>query len=290
MTRLAAALVTLAALAAPAAAAPDPFETFIANVATNPKAAAASLSKCKLVLAPSGEARTPCALSLADFGGAGTTLKVARLKYGDVPQSMVEYVDADVEARAGGKLVATYHVIAVAGGTPDDGFAPAAIHVARLISDKDATAKAKAKQLPAAPAIKDATAPAPKGMEEQEQSDRANGLESLTNWLQGQLDRGRIADLASSGGVVFGSAPGQKYTGKAAGKGIEKWKLDLAQKGGITADGTGTVVFAATDIVGTLPDKTTITYAVLAVGAVHMIPGSGDMVWDTKLASFAVPQ
>lgn len=291
MKRLAAAALVICALAAPAAAATDPFETFMSNVATNPKAAAASLQACELLLAPNGEARTPCTLALADFGGA-QSLKVSRLKYGDVEQSVLAYIDADVQAIAGGKTIATYHVVAItsAMGNPDAGFQPQAMHVAKLISDKDAAAKAKAKQLPSPPAIKEKIAAAPKDMGDEDQNDRTSGIEEIENWAKGGLTKEALGELATDGGVIFGSAANQKYTGKSAGKSIVKWKLALQQKDGMTCDGDAMIVVGATDVVATLPDKTSLTYAALVVGVVRYDGMSGDHLWQTKLISFGVPQ
>jgi hypothetical protein len=288
------ALAAVAALAAPAAAKPDPFETYVANLAANPKAAAPHLTACQLVLLPSGETRTPCSLTLADLVGAqtGVTLKATRFKYGDIKESTVQYVEADVEARAGGKVIATFHVLEVGGmGNPDADWAPQAVHWARMISDKDAVAKAKAKQLPAAPAIKDAVPAPSKNPDDQDAQDRDEGISEIKSPLTGDALKDLVADTAGVG-VVFGSAPGQRMSGKGGAKSIKGWKLDLAQKGGITAAGDSLVVFAATDIVGTTKDKspTSITYAALVVGAMHMIPDSGDHVWETKMISFAVPQ
>lgn len=292
MKRSAAALLVLAALAAPAAAAPEPIAVFFANLASNPKAAAASLADCKLLLAPNGEARTPCTLALADLAGAqaGAKLAVKNIKYGDVKQSVLSYVEADVQVTAGGKAVATYHVIALDGGNPDAGFAPPAMHVAKMVSDKDAAAKAKAKQLAAAPAIGERWDRAPKGLGDDDTSDRNNGFDSLENWLKGGFSRDELAELADDDGVIYGSAPGQKYTGKAAAKQIKKWKLDLAQAGGVAGDGGAMIVFGATKITGTLPDKTVVPYVALVVEVVRFEQGSGDHLWSPKLISFAVPQ
>src|SRR5262249_4558940 len=162
-----------------------------------------SLQSCQLLLAPSGEARTPCALALTDFAGA-QTLKVSRLKYLDVKQSVLEYVDADVQALAGGKVIATYHVIAITGmGSPEAGFQPPRMHVVKLISDKDAAAKAKAKQLSAAPVIKEKIAAAPAGAGDDDQNDRTSGVEEIERWAKAGLTKDALADLATDGGVVF---------------------------------------------------------------------------------------
>jgi hypothetical protein len=294
MPRLAAAAIVFAALAAPAApaaaAAADPFVDFVANLATNPKAAAASLQSCQLLLAPSGEARTPCALALADFAGA-QTLKVSRLQYAEVKQSVLEYLDVDVQALAGGKVIATYRVIAITGmANPDAGFQPLAMHVVRLISDKDAAARGKAKQLGPARAVQDKVAAAPTGTSDDEQSDRTSGIEEIQRFAKGGLTKDALAEVAIDGGVVYGSAPGQKYTGKSAGASIKKWKLQLQQKDGVTCDGGSMIVYGATNVVATMPDRTSITYDALVVGVVRYDGMSGDHLWSTKLVSFGVPQ
>jgi hypothetical protein len=294
MNRLAAALVLVVIVAAarPAAAAPDPFKTFLSDLVSNPKGAAAYLKDCDLALLPDGEARTPCTIALADLVGAqaGVTFTAKNVKDSEIPQSTIEYLDADVDAKAGGKTIASFHVVEVGSSFNEAAlFVPYDVHWARVMSDKDATAKAKAKQLAAPPAIKDVVVPMPKGTDEQEQQDRDEGVRELKQVLSQDDLKGVLAGI-TDGGAVFGSARGQRYAGKRAGKQIASWKLGLAQKGGITATGNSLVVAATTDVVGTLPDKTTITYAALVVASMHMIPESGDHVWDVKVVSFAVPQ
>lgn len=292
MNRLAAALVLVAALAVPAAAAPDPFKTFLSDLATNPKGAAAYLAHCDLALLPNGEARTPCTIALADLVGAqtGVTFTAKNVKDSDIAMSTIEYLDADVDAKAGGKTIASFHVVEVGSSFNEAAtFVPYDVHWARMMSDKDATAKAKAKQLAAPPAIKDVVVPMPKGTEEQDQQDRDEGVSELKQWLGADDLKSGLAGV-TDGGAVFGSAAGQRYVGKRAGKQIAGWKLGLVQKGGVMATGNSLVVAAATDVVGTLPDKTTITYAALVVASMHMIPESGDHVWEIKIVSFAVPQ
>ncbi len=293
MTRLAAALVLVLALARTTEAkpAPDPFEQYLTDLVSDPKAAAAYLANCDLALLPSGEARTPCSVSLADLVGAqtGVTLTAKNVKESEIPLSTIETLDADVDAKAGGKTLASFHVVAVGSSFNEAGaFTPYGVHWARMMSDKDAIAKAKAKQL-RAPEIKDIVVPMPKGSADQDVQDRDEGVRELKQFLAQDDLKGGLAGV-TDGGAVFGSAPGQRYVGKRAGKQIAGWKLGLVQKGGVTATGGAMVVFAATDVVGTLPDKTTITYAAMVVASMHMIPESGDHVWEVKVVSFAVPQ
>ncbi|HVV86873.1 MAG TPA: hypothetical protein VHE35_27735 [Kofleriaceae bacterium] len=288
MKRLLLAASLCALTASPAAAAPDPFAAFIANVVANPKAAAASLADCKLLLAPTGAARTPCLLTLDDFAGADR-LEVSRLAYGAVKRSVLAYLDADVRAFAGGKVIGTYHVVAISSVMAPDSFAPAAMQVAKLVSDKDAAAKAKAKTLPPAPSIADWTAPPPKEMDDSDQDDRSMGLDELGRWAQGGA-KAALADVAADDGIVFGSGPKQRYTGKAAGKAIKKWKLGLAASDDMTRDGDEMIVYGATDVVATMPDRTSLTYAALVVGVVRYDDMSGDHLWAARLVSFGVPQ
>lgn len=289
MSRIASALLIIAALAAPAAAKPaDPFETFVSSIASDPKALATHYKGCQLLLAPNGEARTPCTLSAADLIGtqAGVTFKVTRLAYKDLSRSTVEYIDADVEARAGGKLVGQWHVVEIGGGVPDAGFMPRAAHWARMISDKDATARAKAHTLPAAPAIAKRTVELPKGTDEQVVSDRDQAIDQLEQSLHADDLKSEIAGIADDG-VVWGSAPGQRWAGRSGSRAIAKWKMSLAHDGEVTAAGDDMVVCGVADITDT---KSQITYAALIVMSMQMDPGSGDHLWNARLASFAIPQ
>ena len=103
-------------------------------------------------------------MALADLVGtaSGVTLKVTRNKLADLYASQYMFRDATVEARAGKKLLATFRVVEISGfGNPDSptgGWDPIAVHWIRLVTDKDATARAKAGTLPTPPAIADAVA------------------------------------------------------------------------------------------------------------------------------------
>ena len=293
MNRLAAAAIVLAVTAAarPAAAGSDPFKTYLSDLVSNPKGAAAYLAHCDLALLPSGEVRTPCSVTLADLVGTqtGVTLTAKRVKDDALSKSTVEYLDADVEAKAGGKVIATFHVLEVAGFGPD-GFTPVAVHWTRTLPDKDATAKAKAKQL-RDPAIKSVTVPMPKGTDEQAVSDYEEGATEGKQWLSGDDVTGALPDVAADG-LVFGSAAGQRYAGKSAAKSIKGWKLTLAQHGEYAITGNDLYVVVATELVGTSKDKDKVAtpYAAMLVMSMQMIPGSGDHVWYPRMISFAVPQ
>ena len=292
MNRLAA-VVALAVTAAArtAAAAPDPFKQYLSDLVSNPKAASAYLAHCDLALVPSGEVRTPCSLTINDLVGAqtGVTLVAKRVKDDNLSKSTVEYIDADVDAKAGGKVIASFHVLEVSGFAPD-GFTPVAVHWTRTMPDKDATAKAKAKQL-RDPAIKDVTVPMPKGTDEQAVNDYQEGVSEAKQWLSGDDVTGALPDVANEG-LVFGSAAGQRYSGKSAARSLKGWKIALAQHGEYAITGSDLYVVVATELVGTSKDKDKVAtpYAALLVMSMQMIEGSGDHVWYPRIISFAVPQ
>jgi hypothetical protein len=289
MHRILLSLALVGALAAPAAAAPDPFETFVANLAKDPKAAAARYKDCDLLVLPSGEARTPCTLALADLGVPGATLKMKHVKITDVPQSMIEYLEADVDALVGGKKVASFHVVEIGSAFNEAGdFIPYAGQWARMISDADATKAAKAGKLPKPPAIQ-AHVVEPKDAHDEELNDFDEGAHEMQGWLSGGDLKEGLAGIAADE-VVFGSAPGQRYSGKSAAKQIKGWKLGLLATGGAAIAGNSSALFGATQVVGTLPDKTTITYVALVAYSARIIQESGDHVWVPRVVSFGVPQ
>src|SRR4051794_38926385 len=94
-TRLALVITLVATFAGTARA--DDIDSLI-----NPK----RLASCDVLLAPNGQVRRPCALTAAELtgGDSGVTLKVIKKPRTSFPKSMLEYVEADVEARKGGKL------------------------------------------------------------------------------------------------------------------------------------------------------------------------------------------
>jgi hypothetical protein len=288
--RLAIAFTVVALATRTAAAAPDPLAAYLGDLAKDPKAAAAHLKHCDLLVTPGGEARTPCALTLKDLVGdaTGVTLVATRTKSDQIDKSSIEYVEADVEARAAGKVVATFHVLEVGTMGGDDAFSPSAVHWARTISDKDAVAHAKAGQLTAAPALADKVVPPPPDTT----SDHDEAVSMIRDLFKGTDDLKSELSYVAGVGVVFGSAPGQRYTGKSGGKQIKGWKLGLVPRPGATIAGGDLVIYGVGHVVATTKDKpaATITYVAFVVGSMHMIAESGDHVWEPKIISFAVPQ
>jgi hypothetical protein len=292
MHRIALALALVCALAAPAAAGADPFELYVAEVGKDPGLIAEHLKTCQLIVLPSGEARTPCSLAASDLGVPGATLTAKRVKHTPLPDNSMEYVEADVEARVAGKVVATFRVVELGSSINPDGtygdFAPVASQWARMMTDADATKLAKAGKLagPAAIAARDAT---PRDANDVDRDQYGQGVHDLQQLLTGgDLKDGLAA--AASGGVVFGSAPGQRYAGKAGAKQLKGWKLGLRATGGTFVTGDVLALYGATDVVGTLPDKTTITYAALVVYTSHIVDEAEDREWTPRIVSFAVPQ
>jgi hypothetical protein len=283
--------IVIAALAGPARA--QGFEKFVADLASAPAAATKRLASCEVLVAPSGDVRRPCALALGDLVSSGGKLVAKNVKQQTFPNSLVEWVEADVDARDGAKVVATYHVVEVGGrgnpDGPDGGWIVRAQHWSRTIRDTDALALAKAGKLPSAPAIADAKVIA-KGASEQERADLDSSLDSIKRAF-GDLKHA-LANLAEDGGVVIGSAPGEHFTGKAGGKSLRGWKLELAQQGGIAAGGGGNVVWAVTHVIGTTKDKPpiAITYVAFAVWLQALTPEGGSFYTKPVLVQFAIPQ
>lgn len=89
---------------------------------------------------------------------------------------------------------------------------------------------------------------------------------------------------------MFGSAAGQRYTGKSGEKAIKAWKLALVPSGKSAAGGSGWVLAAATTMVATPTDKSPpITYVVFAVATSGLTPGGGSFYTQPALIQFAVP-
>jgi len=263
------------------------FEKYVSDLGTAPAQAAKRLESCQLLVTPNGSVRQPCKLEVGDLTDAAgaVTLAARNVKKQSFPKSMLEWTEADVDVRAGGKLAATYHVIEIT--TAMDAQHPQAQVWTRPIADKDAAAKA-ARGAIAEPHISEATAPGPKDSPEQEQDDREELLRSLRQAVTGDKLGDVFSSFAEQGAIVIGSAPGQRYTGKTGAKTIKAWKLDLAQKGGVALGGNSMVAFAATTIVGKTKDAT-IPYVAFVV-YIQRMTGGGSLASFPALVQFAVPQ
>ena len=276
----------------------DDFDDFVAKLAAA-KDTSSYFSGCELLVTPAGAVRQPCTLALADITGGDAAVKLSVKKNSKrwYPKSQMEWREAEVEARKGKQLVATFRVIEIGGfgGNPDgptDGWV-IATHWSKLISDKELKARAIAKTLPAVPAIEDKifTLPNPKETD-QGRMDREQAVGTLRSRLQsGGTDfKPDLADLVDGPFVVFGSAPGQRYAGPAGKKAIKAWKLALAPSGKSAAGGSGWVLAAATTMVATPADRSPpITYVVFAVATSGLTPGGGSFYTQPALIQFAVP-
>jgi hypothetical protein len=293
-------LVVLAILVASSPAfAGDEFDGFVAKLAAA-KDTTGYFSGCELLVTPAGIVRQPCSLSLADLtgGDAAVKLSVKKNTKQHYPMSQMEWREAEVEARKGKRLVATFRVIEIGslGDNPDlpsDGWV-IATHWSKLISDKELKARAIANTLPAVLPIDDKklAPPAPAKGTEQSRLDREQAIGTLRSRLQsGGTDfKPDLADLVDGPFVVFGSAPGQRYVGPAGKKAIKAWKLALVPAGKSAAGGSGWVLAVATTMVATPTDRSPpITYVVFAAGISGLTPGGGSFYTQPALIQFAVP-
>jgi hypothetical protein len=95
--------------------------------------------------------------------------------------------------------------------------------------------------------------------------------------------------LATQGGIVIGSAPNQRFTGKSGGKSIKAWKLDLKQQGGVDVTGGGAFGVAVTRFIATTKGKNPveIPYVTFYVYVMRMT-GGGSVSPDFAIAKFAI--
>jgi len=273
-------------------AAPDPFKKFVASLESGTPDAT-WLGNCQVLVTPSGQLRRPCSLALADLVGAqaGIKLRVTRNRVEHFPQSMLEYREALVEARAGGKLVATFHVLEIRGccGNPDapDAGHPRAVHWSQLAADKDVTAAARAGTLVTPPAVKDVIARSTQTG--QGKSDDEALFEDLARIKGSAKYQQDLAAVTSDGAVVFGSGPGERYTGKPGQRTISRWKLDLEQQGGVDVSGGNMIGVAVTRFVATTRDKAPVSIPYVAfVVYTQFLTGGGSMGTRPALVKFAV--
>lgn len=247
------------------------------------------LDVCAAVVLPNGELRkAPRTLSVKDLGlPDGTTLAVTKLQTGTFGKTELEWIDADVDAKLGGKVVAKLRLVAIASTMADSpmlGVHPAAgdtypimvAQWAKPISDKDAK-----KLTINAPTFKDEKVPAPAGLSELEKADYEVLLEGD---LEGGDDIGpMLADAANDGAVVIGSGPGELWKGKAGGKAIKGWKTKINHTGGTFRVGAGRAHVMIARYDGVVPYVGMIAYS-------DFMSGGGSMMPQLSLASFAVPQ
>ena len=283
--------VVVVGLAGIAAAAPGPTEEFLANLAKTPAEADKYLADCDLLIMPNGEARKPCKLTLADIAGTDkdVVLKATKVKANNFPKSMLGWTELDLEVRVAKKLVKTLHVWDMTSAEMDAG-----THVlvfAQLVTDKNALALAKAGKIATPKLTAGVQAPmvAYKG---QDKSDRDQAVESVDQALTGTEDiKATLASDAKDGAIVYGSAPGQKYTGKGGSKTLAAWKMSLNWSGKPMVGGSQMIQWGYTQVAAkaTDKDKTAMTYGALFV-QISRMTGGGSPAPFPAIYIFTVPQ
>ena len=283
----------LGLLVASAPAHADDFEHAIPELVTAPAAAAKWLEGCSVLVTPRGEVRRPCKIALADLVGAqtGVTLKPTHVKSVSFPRSMLTWNEADVEARVGGKVIATFRLIEIGSslGNPDGpngGWSVTAQSWTRIVSDKEATDRAKAGKL-VAPKLAGYTEAPGKELDDQDKSDREAGLESLkSQWTSTEDKKPLLGSMLDDDAVVFGSA-GERLSGKASAKAIRKWPLGLRQQGALAIGGDKMVQWAVTQVIGTsngvaIPFTTFVVY-------IQRLTDGGSFTSAPAIVAFGVP-
>lgn len=269
----------------------DEFDAYVADLAAGK--ASKHFEACQLLVTPGGQVRQPCTLARADLvGDPKATLTVKKNTNRFFPHSQIVWREAEVEARGGGKLLATFRVIEIAGsGGPGMMDGIYAAHWARLTPDKEAAALALAKALPTPIAVDNELPPDKEGST-QDEVDRRQAFETAYDWLVGDDDKFRdtIGYAVERGAIVFGSAAGQRYAGKSGVKAINGWKITLAAGKKAALGGNGWVLAGATTIVATPADKKAapITYVLFTAFGSGLTVGGGSFVTEPALISFAV--
>lgn len=238
------------------------------------------LKENALMVMPNGELRRDVrTLAPADLGyPAGTTLTVTKLQTGQFARTELEYIVADVDAKADRKTIGKLRLVAI--GTafiPDEVPYPILVaHWVKPISDKDAK-----KRTITAPTYKDEKVPAPKEVgEEQARADYDNLLDDAYDGANGVNDM--LADDVGRG-LVIGSAPGELWKGKSGQRSIKAWKTQLTKQGGTFRIGVGRAHVLVARYDGAVPYVGMIAYG-------DEMTGGGSMVTGFGFASFAVPQ
>jgi hypothetical protein len=279
-------LATSLVIATAGSARAEDFEHVLPKLATAP-------AGCVLLVTPRGDVRHPCQLTVADLVGPrpGVTLTVAHATLTSFPRSTLSWQEADVDAHAAGKVIATFHVIEIGtrSGNPDGptgGWWPAAQLWSRRVSDKDALAQAKAGKL-TAPTIADYVDPVTlDDAQAKGELERAYG-EIKQVWTADEDLKAALASSAADGAIVIGSA-GERLTGKAGAKALRGWKLGLRQRGGLAQGGNERVLVGVTTMLGT-SGGATIPYVATLVHVGRMNE-AGDTNVVPALIIFSVPE
>jgi hypothetical protein len=262
---------------------------YVADLAAAPAKADAVAARCRLVVLPAGMLRKLApAIRVKDLLGddrSSVELVATKVTRGDIASTgMNEWFDAEVEARAGKKVVARLRLVGLGGAVPPDfdRYEIRLAHWSRPITDKQARKLAPI----AVPPIADEIAPAP-----------APGDDAEYRELLGFVETGgdRVASLLVDGitahdMVVFGSAPRERYQGKRGAAAIKGWKMKLAATGGAYRTHAGEYCVAS-QFTGTTTTRPALTIPFVGVLCYRFqISDGGSHVTVPAFASFAVPQ
>lgn len=238
------------------------------------------LEENALMVMPNGELRRDVrTLATTDLGyPAGTTLTITKLQTGQFARTELEWVLADIDAKADKKPVGKLRLVAI--GTafiPDEVAYPILVaHWIKPVTDVQAK-----KLVVTVPDYKDEKVPAPKELgDEQARIDYDNLLDETYDGGEGVNDM-LAGDVVR--GIVVGSGPGELWKGKSGQRAIKGWKTKLAKRGGTFRIGVGRAHVVVARYDGTVPYVGMIAYG-------DEMTGGGSMVTGFGFASFAVPQ
>jgi len=240
----------------------------------------AHLKETALMVLPNGELRREVrTLKTTDLGyPTGTTLRITKLQTGQFARTELEWIVADIDAKAAGKTIGKLRLVAI--GTafiPDEVAYPILVaHWIKPIADKDARKRAVT-----VPDYKDEKVPAPKDIgDEQARIDYDNLLDETYDG--GDAVNDMLADDVTRG-IVIGSGPGELWKGKSGQRAIKAWKTKLEKRGGTFRIGVGRAHVLVARYDGAVPYVGMIAYG-------DEMTGGGSMVTGFGFASFAVPQ
>ena len=240
----------------------------------------AHLKETALMVMPNGELRREVrTLTPTDLGyPAGTTLTITKLQTGQFARTELEWIVADIDAKAAKKLIGKLRLVAI-GSAFVSNEVPYPLLVAQWV--KPIADKQAAKLTVTPPVYKDEKVPAPKELtEEQARIDYDELLDEANDGDGGVNDM--LADLVVRG-LVIGSGPGELWKGKSGQRAIKAWKTQLKKQGGTFRIGVGRAHVLVARYDGAVPYVGMIAYG-------DEMSGGGSMMTGFGFASFAVPQ
>jgi hypothetical protein len=280
-----------AARAAPADA-QKAFDLFLRSITDDPKTSAPFLVDCQLAILPAADGVTlaPRGLTATDLVGAHTgtiTWKAHYVKAATNPAyHSTGWVAADVDAiDASKKVVKTLRVSALL-HKPEKEWHVIAAHFGSPLADKDAAERALAGKAPQAKAIPDQV------LVDTVDKDAASRVADLR-----KLDTQALANaLDLDDAVLLGSAPHEVVQGgDAAQRTIGVWKTALATEGGVlfgSPPGDTGAFWMAANVTARSKYKgkdVTQTYRALFIYQINVMGEGGSIYVDLIVAHFSSP-